>query len=283
MMTIHINADLRPVLGEQVGMLHWIMDPAVSGFIIGYDLSGNQVLICNFDSQKHPVESWTVDHARSVVTAAIGKEIPFDVLSYRPWILSRKVATKYHDGNVFLCGDAAHSFPPTGGLGLNCGLADVHNLAYKITANLHGWGGRAVLESYGDERRRIAELYSQQSVKNGKKIFGFLKTLGLAGIDDVERARMELVKRVNEPQMQSQIKEGVEEQREHFDNVSLNQCLLLQHGLLTSYDSSNFTSATSTTIHISHHMHHISPLSSYRVVAYRTLGLNLARICWAAN
>lgn len=49
MMTIHFNADLRPILQEQVGMLHWVMDPLVSGFIIAYDLSGNQVLICNFD------------------------------------------------------------------------------------------------------------------------------------------------------------------------------------------------------------------------------------------
>jgi hypothetical protein len=49
MMTIHFNADLRLILEEQVGMLHWVMDPLVSGFIIAYDLSGNQVLICNFD------------------------------------------------------------------------------------------------------------------------------------------------------------------------------------------------------------------------------------------
>jgi hypothetical protein len=49
MMTIHFQADLRPVVGENVGMLHWILDPEVSGFIIAYDLSGNQVLICNFD------------------------------------------------------------------------------------------------------------------------------------------------------------------------------------------------------------------------------------------
>jgi hypothetical protein len=49
MMTIHFNADLRQVVGKQVGMLHWIMDPEVSGFIIAYDLDRNQVLICNFD------------------------------------------------------------------------------------------------------------------------------------------------------------------------------------------------------------------------------------------
>jgi hypothetical protein len=49
MMTIHFNANLRPIVGKNPGMLHWIMDPEVSGFIIGYDLGGNQVLICNFD------------------------------------------------------------------------------------------------------------------------------------------------------------------------------------------------------------------------------------------
>jgi hypothetical protein len=119
MMTIHFNADLRPVLGKQVGMLHWIMDPEVSGFIIGYDLSGNQVLICNFDvsyktvmchraqtyhaqTVKHPVDSWNEEHCRKVLTAAIGKTIPFDVLSWRPWVLSRKVAESYNIGNVFL-------------------------------------------------------------------------------------------------------------------------------------------------------------------------------------
>ena len=48
-MTIHFNANLRPLVGERVGMLHWIMDPLVAGFIIAYDLSGNAVLISNFD------------------------------------------------------------------------------------------------------------------------------------------------------------------------------------------------------------------------------------------
>ncbi|KAF2424438.1 hypothetical protein EJ08DRAFT_639399 [Tothia fuscella] len=221
MMTIHINTDLRPVLGTQTGMLHWIMDPAVSGFIIGYDLSGNQVLICNFDAKKHPAESWTSDDARRVVTPAIGKEIPFEIVSFRPWISSRKVATRFQEGSVFLCGDAAHAFPPTGGLGLNCGLADVHNLAYKLAGNLQGWGGVSLLQSYESERRHIAELYSQQSVKNGLKIFGFLKTLGLAADDDVESARQMLLKKVNEPEMQATIEEGVESQREHFDNLEL--------------------------------------------------------------
>ncbi|KAJ4387265.1 hypothetical protein N0V93_007854 [Gnomoniopsis smithogilvyi] len=222
MMTIHFNADLRPVVGERVGMLHWITDPGCSGFIIAYDLSGNQVLISNFDSERYPVESWTEDIARATVRSAIGRDdVPFDVLSYRPWILSRKVSEQYHVGNVFLAGDAAHSFPPTGGLGLNSGLADVHNLAYKIAAVHQGWATPKLLATYGDERRAIAMVNSMQSVKNGKTIFRFLKTLGTAGIKDVEEARASLLRSIHDPNKQKMIADEVEGQREHFDNLEI--------------------------------------------------------------
>ncbi|PMD30074.1 3-propionate hydroxylase [Hyaloscypha variabilis F] len=220
MMTIHFNADLRPVIGTQVGMLHWIMDPEVSGFIIGYDLSGNQVLICNFDSNKHPVKSWDEKHCRNVVTAAIGRPIPFDVLSWRPWVLSRKVAESYSVGNIILAGDAAHSFPPTGGLGLNCGLADVHNLAYKLAAIHQNWGGPSLLATYQSDRRQVALVYSQQSVKNGKQIFGLLKTLGTTD-SDLETAKKNLFQRISDPNTRPDVLKGLEGQREHFDNLGL--------------------------------------------------------------
>lgn len=58
-----------------------------------------------------------------------------------------------------------------------------------------------------------------QSVKNGRKIFSFLKTLGTEGIEDVEEARRNLYKSVHDPAKQSLIHKNVEEQREHFDNV----------------------------------------------------------------
>ncbi|KAI6780267.1 FAD binding domain-containing protein [Emericellopsis cladophorae] len=221
MMTIHFKADLRRVVGDRVGMLHWITDPACSGFVIAYDLGGNQVLISNFDSKRHPAETWTQDLARSTVSAAVGKDIPLEILSYRPWLLSRKVAREYRHGRVFLVGDAAHSFPPTGGLGLNSGLADAHNLAYKIAAVHQGWAKSSLLDSYEDDRRQIAIVNSAQSVKNGKKIFSFLKTLGTAGIDDVEQARANLHRSIHDPAKQGMIEREVEGQREHFDNLGI--------------------------------------------------------------
>ncbi|OGM49419.1 hypothetical protein ABOM_003498 [Aspergillus bombycis] len=220
MMTIHFNADLRPIVKEQVGMLHWVMDPLVAGFIIAYDLSGNQVLICNFDSKKWPVESWNEEHCRKVVDAAIGAKTKYDVLSYRPWILSRKVAKSYRDGGVFLAGDAAHSFPPTGGLGLNSGIGDVHNLAYKLAAVHHGSATDALLDTYEAERRQVALVNSQQSVKNGKKIFGLLKALGTTD-PDIDVARQNLYQKIRDEKAMVDINEGIEGQREHFDNLGL--------------------------------------------------------------
>ncbi|KAJ5683239.1 hypothetical protein N7462_006404 [Penicillium macrosclerotiorum] len=220
MMTIHFNANLMPVLKERVGMLHWVMDPMVSGFIIGYDLTGNQVLICNFDPEKHPVESWNEEHCRKVVDAAIGTKVPYDILSYRPWVLSRKVAYSYRVGQVFLAGDAAHSFPPTGGLGLNSGLGDVHNLAYKLAAVHHGWGGDMLLDTYQAERRQVALVNSNQSVKNGKQIFGLLKALGTTD-PDVDIARKNLYRNIQDSEAMVQINKGIEGQREHFDNLGL--------------------------------------------------------------
>ncbi|KAE8423223.1 3-propionate hydroxylase [Aspergillus pseudocaelatus] len=220
MMTIHINADMGPVIKERVGMLHWVIDPEVSGFIIGYDLSGNQVIICNFDSIKHPVESWNEALCHKVVNAAIGTNIPYDVLSYRPWILDRKVAKSYRVNRVFLAGDAAHSFPPTGGLGLNSGLGDVHNLAYKLAAVLRGLGGDSLLDSYEFDRRHVATVNSHQSVKNGKQIFGLLRAFGTTDLN-VNVARRNLYRNIEDPHAMKEINQGIENQREHFDNLGL--------------------------------------------------------------
>lgn len=220
-MTIHFSANLRSIVGDRVGMLHWLFDPMASGFIIAYDLSGNAVLITNFDSDKYPQEAWSEDLCKEVLTGAIGQSHSAQILSYRPWILRRRVANSYRRGNVFLAGDAAHAFPPTGGLGLNSGLADVHNLAFKIAAVCRKEAGDSLLDSYEAERRHVAEVNSRQSVKNGQAIFRLLKTLGTAGIADVDEARRNLKAAINDPEQMKKVAIGVEEQREHFNNLNL--------------------------------------------------------------
>ncbi|HLZ21175.1 MAG TPA: FAD-dependent monooxygenase [Ktedonobacterales bacterium] len=71
------------------------------------------------------------------------------------WDLRIAVASRYRVGRAFIAGDACHSHPPYGGFGLNSGLEDVANLGWKLAAVLQGWGGDALLDSYGQERRPI--------------------------------------------------------------------------------------------------------------------------------
>jgi hypothetical protein len=65
------------------------------------------------------------------------------------------LAREYRKGRAFIAGDACHNHPPYGGFGLNTGLEDAVNLAWKLTAALAGWGGERLLDSYTEERRPI--------------------------------------------------------------------------------------------------------------------------------
>lgn len=66
--------------------------------------------------------------------------------------LQRRQAERYREGRVFLAGDAAHAFPPFGGQGMNTGIQDAYNLAWKLAAVVRGWGRPELLDTYHVER-----------------------------------------------------------------------------------------------------------------------------------
>lgn len=69
--------------------------------------------------------------------------------------MNARLADRYHDGRVFLAGDAAHTHPPMGGQGLNTSVQDAYNLGWKLAAALQG-APVALLDTYEQERRPIA-------------------------------------------------------------------------------------------------------------------------------
>jgi putative polyketide hydroxylase len=81
------------------------------------------------------------------------------------WQPQAVVAERFREGRVFLAGDAAHLTTPMGGLGMNCGIGDAHNLAWKMAAVLRGWGGPRLLGSYEAERRPVASWSVETSVR----------------------------------------------------------------------------------------------------------------------
>jgi hypothetical protein len=137
-----------------------------------------------------------------------------------PVLRSLRTLKIYTTNTYYRAGDAAHSFPPTGGLGLNSGLGDVHNLAYKLALIHQNCAGSALLGTYQSDRRQVALVNSAQSVKNGLQIFGLLKTLGTTDTD-ISIAKANLYNRITDPVTRIEVLKGVEAQREHFDNLGL--------------------------------------------------------------
>jgi hypothetical protein len=83
--------------------------------------------------------------------------LSFDTLYVGEWKQNLLLAERYHDGRVFLAGDAVHLLIPTGGLGMNSGVGDAIDLSWKLAAVLRGWGGPNLLPSYTTERRPVGE------------------------------------------------------------------------------------------------------------------------------
>ena len=84
---------------------------------------------------------YTPAECTRLVRASLGVHdpaFPVHVRSVRSWTMSAEVAESYSRGRVLLAGDAAHRFPPAGGFGMNTGVQDAHNLAWKLAAVLKG-------------------------------------------------------------------------------------------------------------------------------------------------
>jgi 4,5-epoxidase len=71
--------------------------------------------------------------------------------------IHRRLASSYRRGRVLLAGDAAHIHSPFGGQGMNTGIGDAENLAWKLAMVIRGRAGEALLDTYPAERRPVAE------------------------------------------------------------------------------------------------------------------------------
>lgn len=168
---IHFSADLSPLVGERPAVLYWALDPDVLGTFIAYDIRSTWVLMhmTGPRTPENPTPEWALEEVRH----AIGPEaadVDITIKDISPWTMSAQVAAAYRSGPVFLVGDAAHRFPPTGGLGLNTGVADAHNLAWKIAACEKGWASPSLLDTYEAERKPVAQNNTTQSVLNAVQL-----------------------------------------------------------------------------------------------------------------
>ncbi|MFD8228520.1 FAD-dependent monooxygenase [Streptomyces massasporeus] len=83
---------------------------------------------------------------------------------------SHRLVDRYSNGRVFVAGDAAHIQPPIGGQGLNTGIQDAHNLAWKLALAVRGLAADGLLESYHAERHPIAREVVERTVSHARTV-----------------------------------------------------------------------------------------------------------------
>lgn len=116
------------------------------------------------DERPHP---WTDEEVIQIARDQTGiPDLQVQIINRSIWRVSRQVAETFRRGRVFLAGDSAHRFPPTGGFGLNSGVQDAHSLAWKLALVLRGQASEKLLDSYDPERRPVAEANADFSVGN---------------------------------------------------------------------------------------------------------------------
>ena len=230
--TIYFTANLDRHIGGRSGPLQWIVGPDVRGVLIGFDLAGTYALMCPYAEPNTP-EEYDQEVAAALVSKAIGDpDVSFDITAISSWNMSAQIADRFSAGRIFLAGDAAHRFPPSGGLGMNTGVQDAHNLAWKLAAVIKGSAGFELLTTYEEERRPVVQVNCEQSVGNSVRLFQIDSVLGVATMAPVTpQAALQPASQAPDYGLDGDTPESVAKLRavaetlldhlEHFDSIGL--------------------------------------------------------------
>ena len=169
--TIYFKADVNHLMGERNLSVVYVNHPQLTGFF-RFSITGDSGFLAVFSTLEpdgtrdtHVGAAISTERCISLVRTALGGEpdVPVEIENVQRWSAMADTAASFQRGRVFLAGDSAHVMPPTGGFGGNTGVADAHNLAWKLAYVTRGTAGQGLLETYDAERRPISALTVEQA------------------------------------------------------------------------------------------------------------------------
>jgi 2-polyprenyl-6-methoxyphenol hydroxylase-like FAD-dependent oxidoreductase len=170
-----VNVHIRASSNVPPAMLYSIWNPQLVGMMVCHSRGEYVLQIPYFPPYQTIERNFTLTKVRAMVEAAFGgASHDVSIESIRPWTMSSLIARRYvNDKGGVLVGDAAHVFPPAGGFGMNTGLQDVHNLAWRLSLwhkNPSSTKLSSFLSLYEAERRPVAQRNAALSVRNYRRI-----------------------------------------------------------------------------------------------------------------
>ena len=161
-----MKADLSPWVKDRPAAIYLIQQPGLRCTFLTINGVNRWGFLINLPVDAS-FEPYTAEHCAAVVRKAAGvTDLEVEILGIDPWVAASLVAERFREGRVFIAGDAAHEMPPTGGFGLNTGVQDVHNLAWKLAAVLKGWARPELLDTYDTERRPWGQFVTDEALKS---------------------------------------------------------------------------------------------------------------------
>ncbi|MFD8963969.1 FAD-dependent monooxygenase [Streptomyces sp. NPDC059568] len=198
--SVYWHGDISAVLNDRTA-IQFLTAAKDGGFVTVAPVDGHtRWLTFRMRSKDsgHP-GTLTEFQAHDLIEAAVGEPCPADIISAATYAVEARVAERYRAGSIFLAGDAAHVFPPTGGFGLNTGVQDVHNLVWKIDLVRRGLAPRELLDTYESERRPVAcsnARWSRQNAERFDAVWERIVTKAPAGAPiDRQRAHLAALER----------------------------------------------------------------------------------------
>ncbi|GAB2999480.1 FAD-dependent monooxygenase [Mycobacterium bourgelatii] len=180
MVSVHFSADLERFRHSRRGPVILTYTAKGLGAVMVHRQPQDLVFQIPYFPPVESLDDFPAAVCRRHILDAVGDaDVVIEIKSIQSWTMHAQVADSFRVGRVFLAGDAAHRFPPTGGLGLNTGVADVHNLAWKLAWVICGRACKTLLDTYEQERRPVGIAVTTESVTNFDGLLEVIVALGI--------------------------------------------------------------------------------------------------------
>ncbi len=164
---IVFEGDIESVIGARRFALYYLQNPRFTGVFVNTDEANRAVAGIEYDPASESPQNFDAPRCLQIVRDVLGvPEFDAKILEIQTFEFSARVADRLASDRVFLIGDAAHTMPPTGGLGGQTAIQDGCDIAWKLAMVLHGEAGPALLDTYAAERQPVAEMTVARQLAN---------------------------------------------------------------------------------------------------------------------